>query len=212
MVAEVIVDISSSEIDRIFDYEIGSLDIGAGFRVLVPFGRTETEGYVVAVKEKSEYPNLKPIIRTLDETAVISEEMLSLMDYMTNRYHLRKVDVLRLFIPAQMRGGKVREKTVDVARLLISKDEAEALIAKNTRAPKRQEVIRALMDGPKPLPFLNAISPGAAGKLAALGVLEIVTDQVRRTPYAALSGEREPDPELMPAQQAAVRQLEDALS
>ena len=31
MVAEVIVDISSSEIDRIFDYEIGSLDIGAGF-------------------------------------------------------------------------------------------------------------------------------------------------------------------------------------
>ena len=30
MVAEVIVDISSSEIDRIFDYEIGSLEIGAG--------------------------------------------------------------------------------------------------------------------------------------------------------------------------------------
>ena len=84
MVAEVIADISNSEIDRIFDYEIGSLEIGAGFRVLVPFGRFETEGYVVAVKEKSEYPNLKPIIRALDDKAVISEEMLALMDYMTD--------------------------------------------------------------------------------------------------------------------------------
>ena len=117
MVAEVIADISNSEIDRIFDYEIGSLEIGAGFRVLVPFGRFETEGYVVAVKEKSEYPNLKPIIRALDDKAVISEEMLALMDYMTDRYHLRKADVLRLFIPAQMRGGRVKELTVKYARL-----------------------------------------------------------------------------------------------
>ena len=52
MVAEVIVDISTSEVDKVFDYSLdGSPDIRAGFRVLVPFGRMSVEGYVVGIKE-----------------------------------------------------------------------------------------------------------------------------------------------------------------
>ena len=213
--AEVIVDLSSEQVDRLFTYKIPEgLTLVPGQRVEVPFRRQSIEGFVIELSDETELDEkiIRPVIRVLENYPVILPEMIELAQWMRKKYHCNLVDGLRQMIPAQMRGGKVREKTVDVARLLISKDEAEALIAKNTRAPKRQEVVRALMDGPKPLPFLNAISPGAAGKLAALGVLEIVTDQVRRTPYAALSGEREPDPELMPAQQAAVRQLEDALS
>ena len=49
MVAEVIVDVLSSEVDRVFDYSIpSSLSfITPGFRVLVPFGNRKIEGYVV---------------------------------------------------------------------------------------------------------------------------------------------------------------------
>lgn len=43
--------------------------------------------------------------------------MLALMNFMTKAYHLRKVDVLRLFIPSQMRGGKVKELTVKYASI-----------------------------------------------------------------------------------------------
>ena len=119
MVAEVIVDISNSEVDRIFDYTLDGSpdDVRAGFRVLVPFGRQTVEGYVIGIKEKSEFSSLKPIIKKLDAYPVITEEMLALMNFMTKAYHLRKVDVLRLFIPAQMRGGKVKELTVKYASI-----------------------------------------------------------------------------------------------
>ena len=105
MVAEVIVDISNSEVDKVFDYLIDSSpEIRAGFRVLVPFGKTTVEGYVIKVKESSDYPieKIKPIHSVLDEYPVISTEMMALMEYMRDRYHLRTVDILRLFIPAQM--------------------------------------------------------------------------------------------------------------
>ena len=118
MVAEVIVDISTSEVDKVFDYSLdGSPDIRAGFRVLVPFGRMSVEGYVVGIKESSDYLGLKPITKRLDDYPVISEEMLALMNFMTAKYHLRKVDVLRLFIPAQMRGGRDKELVIKYARI-----------------------------------------------------------------------------------------------
>ena len=62
MIAEVIVDISNSEVDRIFDY-LAAHDIRPGCRVLVPFGRKQIEGIVIALKETSEHlDKLKPII------------------------------------------------------------------------------------------------------------------------------------------------------
>ena len=43
MIAEVIVDISTREIDKIFDYIAPpELDLKAGDRVKVPFGRQQT--------------------------------------------------------------------------------------------------------------------------------------------------------------------------
>lgn len=45
----------------------------------------------------------------MDAYPVITPEMMKLMEYMRKRYNLRIIDVLRLFIPSQMRGGKVKE-------------------------------------------------------------------------------------------------------
>ena len=55
MIAEVIVDIAHSDVDKIFDYACGE-GIAAGMRVTVPFGRSVATGFVVRVKEKSVYP------------------------------------------------------------------------------------------------------------------------------------------------------------
>ena len=52
MIAEVIVDISNSEVDRIFDYSFDIPEVVRGSRVSVPFGNRKIEGYVVSVKEK----------------------------------------------------------------------------------------------------------------------------------------------------------------
>ncbi|MDE7107332.1 MAG: primosomal protein N', partial [Clostridiales bacterium] len=109
MIARVIVDISASEVDRVFDYRAIEGAV-RGSRVTVPFGRQTTEGYVIDITENTDIPQdkLKDIISVLDDRPIVSEEFLSLCDYMTERFHLRKIDVFRLFLPAKMRGGRIK--------------------------------------------------------------------------------------------------------
>lgn len=53
--AEVIVDISNVEVDRIFDYCFYDDKYCLGQRVIVPFGNRKIEGYIIAIKEDSEF-------------------------------------------------------------------------------------------------------------------------------------------------------------
>jgi len=111
MIAEVIVDIAHSEVDKIFDYKLPPGEFKAGMRVLVPFGIRDTEGYIINIKETSDYDNskLKPVKAALDPYPAILPEMLEMAAFMTRRYHLKTVDVLRLFIPSEMRKSRVKE-------------------------------------------------------------------------------------------------------
>ena len=104
MVASVIVDISSSEVDKIFEYSIPScLDVKLGDRVSVPFGHGRVEGFCIAIKEVADTSKeLKEIISVLDTYSAITPEMLELMDYMRGKYYVRRVDCLRLFIPSKI--------------------------------------------------------------------------------------------------------------
>ena len=108
MIYSVIVDVSASEVDKIFDYKGEGYKVGS--RVLVDFAHRKTEGYVVAEKETTDYDptKLKEIIRPLDDFCAISVDLLQLGEFMRQSYHLRWVDVLRLFIPAEMRGNRVK--------------------------------------------------------------------------------------------------------
>ena len=58
MIAEVIVDIASSETDRIFDYLCDENTI-VGSRVRAPFGNKILCGFVMRLKESSDYPQEK---------------------------------------------------------------------------------------------------------------------------------------------------------
>ena len=63
MILQVIVDISTNDVDRAFDYEGEDMPIGS--RVAVDFGNQRLIGFVIGKKEQSEYPNLK-IAKYLD--------------------------------------------------------------------------------------------------------------------------------------------------
>ena len=107
MFAEVIVDVMSSEVDRVFDYEIPSslLDITKGYRVSVPFGNRKIEGYVVNIKNHSDCPKekIKSIINKLDNFPIIKPELIDLMHHMKNNLYLRLLDGVRLAVPTQVR-------------------------------------------------------------------------------------------------------------
>ena len=139
MILQVIVDISTNDVDRAFDYEGEDMPIGS--RVAVDFGNQRLIGFVIGKKEQSEYPNLK-IAKYLDTP--ISSEQLELLYFMREAYHLRYIDALRLFVPAKLREERDPEFTRAFMRIddERSLDELCAAVGKN--AKKQLEALKYL--------------------------------------------------------------------
>ena len=111
MIAEVIVDIASSETDKVFDYLCDD-SLTAGARVRAPFGARTLPGFVVRLKEQSDYPleKLKKVeMEQADELPALTKECLLLAQKIASRYRVPLALSLRLFLPSEMRTGKVRE-------------------------------------------------------------------------------------------------------
>ena len=65
MIAEVIVDVLSSNVDKVFDYKVPEgMNVVVGDRVDVPFGPRKVDGFVINIKDTSSYDitKLKDII------------------------------------------------------------------------------------------------------------------------------------------------------
>ena len=110
-IGKVIIDIASSLVDKIFDYLLPENEIQVGSRVLVPFGKTIKEGYLVEICQNSDYDptKLKKIISKIDKVPVINSDQLELAKFMKRKFHTGMCDALRLFLPSELRNGKVKE-------------------------------------------------------------------------------------------------------
>ena len=112
MIAEVIVDVLNSEVDKVFDYLIPEdLCVQVGHRLIVPFGNRKIEGYCLNVKEFSIYDptKLKSVYSIIDDKPLINNELIKLIHFMKDNCFLRYVDCFRLVLPTQIRSGKVKE-------------------------------------------------------------------------------------------------------
>ena len=98
MIAEVIVDIAHSDVDKIFDYACGE-EILAGMRVVVPFGRNTVTGFVMRLKEQTDVPpeKLKRIYRAEEAYPALNAECLALAGRLAARYHVPLALVLLLY-------------------------------------------------------------------------------------------------------------------
>lgn len=208
MIARVIVDISNSEIDKIFDYEIPSnLNVCKGSRVLVPFGTKRIEGFCIDIVDKSDVPTLKSVEGVLDEFVCISEEMLELMEYMKRKFYIRYVDSLRLFIPSKLRGGRIKELTrifVTLNPMFTFEELADAL---PKRAKSQLAVLERLKNGGEFLSVLNTeYSVSAINSLVSKGLLIKTSEQVERKPMQSVKGVLDEN-SLRPAQKKALETI-----
>ena len=211
MIAEVIVDIAHSETDRVFDYIAEDGEISS--RVEVPFGRQTKEGFVIGLKETSGLPSgkLKKIIRCPDEFPVIGKECLELARFVKETYHVPFALALRQFIPAELRGGRVKEKIVRFATL-SSEISPVAMVAELRKGSTAQaNAIGYLTQEKKArLSELN----GKFGNQAIKKLIErnfvIVTDErASRIPYRDLVPRSE-EVDLTEEQEKAVATVENA--
>lgn len=205
MIAKVIVDISNSEVDKIFDYEIPSnLNVQKGSRVIVPFGTKRIEGFCIDIAEESQCATLKSVEGVLDEYVCISQEMLELMQYMKQKFYIRFVDSLRLFIPSKLRGGRVKELTRIFIKLNPAFSYDEIVDAVPQRAKSQLAVLERLKDNGEFLTILaNEFSVSAINTLVSKGLIIKTSEQVDRKPMQNLLG-LQSEKQLRPQQKRAL--------
>lgn len=199
-------DIAHSQVDRVFEYSCPP-ETQVGCRVKVPFGGRVIEGFVIGVSPDSAFAaeKIKPVTKIYDEQPALVPECFALMERIAERYRVPKAASLRLFLPSEMRLGKVNETYTrrvkytggDPALSKSAKKQAEAL-----------SFLKEVGDTDF-TSFSQKFGNGAVNALVEKGAAEIY--KVRRNrapdyPESANGGEKV----LTPAQQGAVDYIENS--
>lgn len=205
MYAKVIVDIAHSQVDKIFEYSCPP-DLKAGSRVNVPFGGRVVDGFVIEVCETCSLPpeKVKPVKEVFDELPALVPECLSLTERISSRYKVPKALVLRLFLPSEMRQGKVREIYKKYAR--VKNTQAEF----SKSAKKQAEAYDFLKENAEYdyTALCDKFGRAAVNALEKKGIIDIEKRRIKRNPFAEI-GERDEPKILTPAQKEAVESVEN---
>ncbi|MBQ9832646.1 MAG: DEAD/DEAH box helicase family protein, partial [Clostridia bacterium] len=202
MYAKVLVDIANTNVDRLFTYYCDDeLTLMRGQRVLVPFGagNKKIEGFVMELSQECEVSNIqiKQIIKTLEPYPVLNHDQIELAYWIKTHYKCLLSQALRLMIPAQLRGGRIKEKTVRTVMLSENIDIEnikQSMLAKNgtAKSPKQLEVIELLAQvGAKmSVKDICAFIPNASAAITALikkGIIVESNQVMFRDPYGDIN-------------------------
>lgn len=203
MFAQVIVDIAHSQVDRVFEYSCPP-ETQVGCRVKVPFGGRIIEGFVIGLSEASAFAaeKIKPVTSVYDELPALVPECFSLMESIAERYRVPKAASLRLFLPSEMRLGKVNE----IYRKRIKFTGVEPNLSKT--AKRQAEALAELKEKGdlEYVPLAKKYGSGAVCALAEKGAAEIY--KVKRNRAPAYPGGNVNAKTLTPAQRGAVDYIE----
>ena len=111
-IVEVLIEYANRSLNRPFSYFYkGNKKLEFGIRVLVSFNHREIVGYVISVRttdkiveqieEESGY-SLTEIVDIIDQTPLLDEELLDLLDKVSDYYLAPKISVLQTMLPREI--------------------------------------------------------------------------------------------------------------
>ncbi len=135
-----------------FDYYSGGVLPAVGARVYVPFRQKTKLGVVVGYAPGNEMPlALKTIAAVIDETALLSDELLWLCQWVGEYYQSPLSEVLPLVLPKKYREGEpCRLSRCDCYALLTTDEEAHRQVAQH--AHRRHALIDFMVQQITPVP------------------------------------------------------------
>lgn len=111
-IIELLIEHNSYSLNRPFSYLYnGNKKVDVGFRVLVKFNTQELVGYVISVKDTSKDQkqlseefgfNVSFIEDVIDESSLLSPELMSLADKVSDYYLASKISVLQTMLPPSL--------------------------------------------------------------------------------------------------------------
>lgn len=210
--ADVIIDLSAKNVDRVFQYRIPPTLIEAvqvGTQVLVPFGKGDRvrKGCVVAVTGEASFApeRMKEIAEVAPGAVSVQSQLLCLAWWMKERYGSTMNQAIKTVLPVKAQVAPRQEKTI---RSLVSQEELETLLseAERKKYKARVRLYRALLENGE-LPYrLTAeklgISMNMLKPLIQKNVIEIQVERQSRDPVKEYEREKE-RPKLNEEQRAA---------
>lgn len=220
--AQVAVDITAQETDRLYTYEVPSALAGKmqpGQWVQVPFGPRRVAGlYLGPAEAPPAGVRLKRIQGLLPEIPPIPPALVELARWTAERYLSTFAAALRLLVPSEARRQEVRTQKVIHYRLTLPPDQAEAQAqALVKRAPRQAELLTFLLahQGQASLPELvHSLGDGVRQPVKAAlqkGWLEAHEQVRRRDPFGGAPAEVQAPPVLTPEQEEALTSIQQEL-
>lgn len=173
MVVKVLVELSSKNVDKTFDYLVPShLEkiIQIGVRVLVPFSSQKLEGFVLEINDYSNINDLKEIIEVVDADVVLNKELLDLGKYLQKTTLATLISCYQVMLPKALKAKKgtvVPIKFESVISLSDKPYDYEQL------KDNQKEIINIILDeGTVSKSVLNNISLSGVKTLLKNGILQ----------------------------------------
>ena len=229
MYCQVIVDIAHENVAKPFTYLIPEgMVLQPGQRVEVPFGTRKLpdgtlgarskEGIVLSLRQETDLDpaRLRAVIRPLEAYPAVLPPLMELAQEMADRAHCPLAETLRLMMPAEMRGGRVKVKTVEMAELSCSREEAAEAIRAERRSRKRRDILE----------LLTASSPRSVSEIAEMvkdprealkslrdaGLIRLTAEENLRTPGQGIRLDNSQWHPLTEAQQEVLEEILPALA
>lgn len=223
MIAEIIINSNVKNLNKTFDYNIpyelqDKVKIGA--RVFVKFGNIKKleEGFVVGIKENSEY-KVKDIEK-VEENDYIGKEEVKLAKWMANRYFCNISDCIKLMLPpgttTKIITNRIKEKTSNYVSLIKEDYEIEEDInSKKIKSDKQIRILKFLIDnGETSVAELELFTDTTRSIIKTLeknGYIEIFEKQVERNPFIHKVVETTHDLRLTDEQKKAYEEVSESI-
>ena len=210
MFADVIVDISHSEVDKVFEYSFSNCQVLLGSRVLVPFGSKRIEGFVIGIKESSVYPKekIKEVIDVIEDIPALTPETLQLAFYISKKCYVSKALALRLLLPSEMRKQRVREQFNKIISIKEGINVNQAIESLRKSAIKQKQLLLYLENEKKEENSVLVELFGASVVKGAIDKGFLMLEEVKklRSPYKNVQTHKK-DVVLTESQQEAVKSV-----
>ena len=194
MIEEVIINRTAKKLNRTFDYHVPEKLEGlifVGSKILVPFGKGEKlqEGFVVGLKEKTDYKSEIKEIAKLEEN--IKDEQIDLAKWMAKRYFSNISECIKLMLTpgtrTKIKENRIKDKKINCVYLTKSIEEIEFDIEiGKIKSEKQKKIINFVKDNegvtiPEIEMFVD-VSRAIVNTLIKNNYLEVVEKKIERNP------------------------------
>ncbi|MBQ3142856.1 MAG: primosomal protein N' [Bacilli bacterium] len=182
MIASVLIEYSVKSLNKTFDYLVSnelSNKLKIGHKVLVPFGNSKVEGFVLNIHNKKEDLDYKEIIKIIEEEFYLNEELLELGKYISQKTFSNLISAYQIMLPKALKASnktKINKKTITYIEL-NDKDISE-YIENNKRRIIDIEILNDLIKNKRILK--NKYNSQNVKRLLELGYIKEIKEEINR--------------------------------